>query len=290
MKVSFILILLLFTSCSDKNHVERVDSYLEINGNKIHYKINGIGKELIMVHGGYLDLNMWNEQVGEFENGRKIIRFSDLGHGKTKSKNSPILGFEIIEKLTSATKENPTTLIGLSWGAMICVDYTLNHPENVDKLILVSPGLSGWKYFQDTIAAKNYELRQIAIRNNDIEEASSLFHQNWVIGPRREKSDINIEFYEWSLDNIKNNMKNHWGEDWSKLDSIPAIKRLNQINVPTYIIIGSEDGEDIKLIAEEYKQNILNSKKIILDDVAHLLNVENPKEFNKHLKSILNEE
>lgn len=82
MKLSYISILLLLTSCNSKNHVESVDYYLEINGNKIHYKISGKGKELIMVHGGYLDLNMWNKQVGEFENGRKIIRFSDLGHGK----------------------------------------------------------------------------------------------------------------------------------------------------------------------------------------------------------------
>lgn len=147
MKLITISIFLIFISCGETKNNKEIDSYLEISGNKVHYKINGEGKELIMVHGGYLDLDMWQLQVDEFKDKRKIIRFSDLGHGLTISNNHPIFGYEIIEKLTSATKENPTTLIGLSWGAMICVDYVLNHPQKVDKLILVSPGLNRFHFF-----------------------------------------------------------------------------------------------------------------------------------------------
>ncbi|MEM1120983.1 MAG: alpha/beta hydrolase [Bacteroidota bacterium] len=180
-----------------------------MEGNKIHYKVDGIGKELMMVHGGYLDLSMWDKQVNEFENDWRIVRFSDLGHGKTQSKGQPIYGREIIEKLTGATSENPTTLVGLSWGAMICVDYALKYPDKVDKLVLVSPGLSSWPYFQDSIAAKNNALRKAAIKNGDIQRAASLFHQSWVVGPRREPSSIDKAFYEWSLTTIAQNMQNH---------------------------------------------------------------------------------
>lgn len=289
MKPSLIFMFIIFLACSDSKKTEDVNSFKNIGGNKIHFKIEGEGKEIVMVHGGYLDLDMWQLQVDEFKDDWKIIRFSDLGHGKTISSGQPIFGYDIIGELSNATSDNPTVLMGLSWGAMICIDFALNHPQKVEKLILVSPGLSGWDYFQDSIAGKNYQLRQIATANNKISKSAELFHQNWVVGPRRSKEDINNEFFNSSLEVIKKNMKEHWQQEWSELDTIPAIKRLDQIKVPTYIIIGNHDGEDIKMIAETYEKLIPNSKIIIIEDVAHLINLENALEFNKLLREILNE-
>jgi len=219
----------------------------------------------------------------------KLILFSDLGHGKTKSTNQQILGYKIIEKLTESTGKNSVILIGLSWRAMICVDYVLNNPKKVEKLILVSPGLNGWNYFQDTIAAKNNLLRKEASSKNDIDSAAILFHKNWVIGPRRNPNEIENEFHKESLRMITSNMKEHWKEDWSKLDSIPAIERLEEIEVPTFIIIGNQDAEDILLIANEYDDRIPNSTKIVMDNVAHLLNMEQAENFNRILNEILND-
>lgn len=289
MRVILTILVLIVASCSaQKNHQEK-DTFLNFGDAQIHYKISGKGQEMIMVHGGYLDLNMWQPQIGEFRNDKRIVRFSDIGHGKSKSNNNQIYGHEIIVKLSQATEKNPAIIMGLSWGAMLCVDYALKHPNKVDKLILVSPGLSGWNYFKDTLAAKNNKLRRIAIENNNIEQAAILFHQNWVVGPRRDKSDLEPQFYEESLEMITTNMRDHWKEDWSKLDSIPAIKRLKQITVPTYIIIGDQDADDIKSIAEEYDEKVPKSTKFVIENAAHLVNMEKPAAFNRLLKQLLEE-
>ena len=88
---------------------------------------------------------------------------------------------------------------------------------------------------------------------------------------------------------IVRNMSRHWQEDWSDLDTIVARTRLEHIKVPTYFIVGKHDAEDILLIAEEYHSRIENSKKIEVDNVAHLLTMENAKRFNEILKEILND-
>jgi 3-oxoadipate enol-lactonase len=58
--------------------------------------------------------------------------------------------------------------------------------------------------------------------------------------------------------------------------------------IPTYIIIGSDDAEDILLIAEEYNNRMPQSQKIVVKDAAHLINMEQPERFNAILRSILN--
>lgn len=284
----FLLLIICLLSCNGKSGADK-ESFLHFKQHKIQLKTTGKGKPLLFVHGGYLDLDMWQPQVEAFKDTHTLIRFSDLGHGKTIASREPVRGHEIILEITKNHPEEKYTLIGLSWGAMLSVDFALNYPEKVEKLVLVSPGLNGWEYFQDSLALKNYQWRQEAIKKGDTLRAAKLFHQNWVVGPRRKPNDLNLDFYERSLEMVFSNMKNHWQEDWSALDSIPARNRLEEIQVPTYIIIGSEDAEDILQIAEEYHRRIPHSKKIILPNVAHLLNMEAPERFNKELQGILRE-
>lgn len=288
MKFLFFVLVLISVSCKESKYAEK-EIYLYKGQHKIQIKTTGKGAPIIFAHGGYLDLEMWDPQVAEFKNTHRIIRFSDLGHGKTVRAKSPLLGYEIINDITTQYPDEKFVLVGLSWGAILCVDFALNYPHKVEKLVLVSPGLNGWPYFKDSLALKNYRLRQDAIANVDILKAAELFHQNWVVGPRRHKNDLDESFYSKSLAMIIDNMRNHWQEDWSDLDTLVARTRLERIKTPTYIVVGKYDAEDILLIAEEYHERIENSTKIEMDSVAHLLNMENPKGFNEIIKDILNE-
>lgn len=288
MKHYFPFILIFLFSCKTEMKNEK-EIFLSLNEHKIHVKSSGSGSPIIFAHGGYLDLDMWNPQVKEFEGKHQLIRFSDLGHGKTENSNQPLFGYEIINELTKSYPNDKFVLVGLSWGAMLCVDFALNYPNKVEKLILVSPGLNGWPYFKDSLAAKNNKLRQAAIKFADTLKAAELFHQNWVIGPKRSKNELHDTFYSTSLNMIYKNMRNHWQEEWSDLDTNTARSRLENIQAPTYILVGKKDAEDIILIAEEYHQRIKKSNKIELDSVAHLINLEDEARFNKVLANILNE-
>ncbi|MCB0463881.1 MAG: alpha/beta hydrolase [Flavobacteriaceae bacterium] len=272
-----------------KNYVKE-EGYLNINENKIHYKVLGKGKPLVFVHGGYLNLDMWENQVQFFsERGYKTIVFSDLGHGKTALKNSNTYGYEIIDQIVEKVAEDKVTLVGLSWGAMLSVDYALNFPEKIEKLVLVSPGLNGWSYFQDSVASENYTLREVAMSDNDTLKAAELFHKNWAIGPRRNKAKLNAAFVEQSFRLIKSTMQKHWKAEWSKLDTLPAIDRLEKINVPTLVLIGEEDAKDILMIGEKYHKDIPKCTLIEMENVAHLINMEKPELFNQILSDFLNE-
>lgn len=286
----YIILLLCVLLFSCGNPYTEVEGHLIINENKIHYKVLDKGKPLVFVHGGYLNLDMWENQMRYFsERGYKTIAFSDLGHGKTILKNSNIYGYEIIDQIVEKITDDKVTLVGLSWGAMLSVDYALNFPEKIERLVLVSPGLNGWSYFKDSVASANHALRQIAMSANDTLKAAELFHKNWVIGPRRNKTQLDTAFVKQSFQLIKSTIQEHWKEEWSKLDTLPAIDRLVKINVPTLVIIGKEDAKDILMIGEKYHKDIPKCTLIKMENVAHLINMEKPELFNQILFDFLNE-
>lgn len=284
---SLLLLSMLILGCSDYSSSE-YEGYIEVQDSKIHYKVSGIGKPILLIHGGYLNMDMWAPQVNYLtDNGYRVIRYSDLGHGKTESGNDPIFGYEIVEALRKELNEPKLSVIGLSWGAMIAVDYVLNYPKRVDNLILTSPGLNGWEYFKDSLAAQNNAERKIAFGRADTAEVARLFYKTWVAGPRRQESEVDSEFLEYALGMIHSTFSHHWGQDWSVTDTMPAIDRLNQIQARTLIVIGDQDAQDIALIANEYNREIPNSKLIVLKNVAHLLNLEDSATYNLKLGEFL---
>ena len=266
----------------------KTSPYRSINGHRVHYQTEGNGPIMVLAHGGYLDLEIWKPQMRAFKDDYTLLRFSDLGHGQSQTRgDSAIFGYQIIHALAAPYADSSLTLVGLSWGAMLCVDYALRYPERVRRLVLVSPGLDGWAYFQDSLARRNYELRAAATQRNNRTEAARLFHKNWVVGPRRNSDALSPDFYHKSLAMIERNMQEHWQQSWSALSTPPAIERLGELHMPVDLVIGAHDAEDILMIAEVYHQAIPHARLWQMDDAAHLLTWERAEKFNTLLREIL---
>ena len=81
--ILFILITIFACKPGEKS---AIDSYLKVGNARIHYKVNGDGEPVLFIHGGYLDLSMWDSQIEDLSKaGFHVIRYSDIGHGKTES-------------------------------------------------------------------------------------------------------------------------------------------------------------------------------------------------------------
>lgn len=64
---------------------------------------------------------------------------------------------------------------------------------------------------------------------------------------------------------------------------------MNQIKVPTLIIAGELSHPVLKDLVMAQKKYIPNSKKVILRNSNHMLNLENPDQFNEELDNFLQE-
>ena len=87
----FLLVIGLFILCStfglaqNNTSGELKTGYLEIGKAKIYYEEKGTGTPFIMIHGGFIDRRMWDEQFEYFSKDYRVIRYDVRNHGATTS-------------------------------------------------------------------------------------------------------------------------------------------------------------------------------------------------------------
>lgn len=264
---------------------QKDSGYIQIEDSKIYYEVSGEGNPVFLLHGGYLSLKIWEDQISYLSrNGYKTIAFDDLGHGKTINGQVDLYGYQIIEELRKKLGLEKISLVGLSWGAMLSIDYALNYPERIAKLVLISPGMNGWDYFQDTRAQENFNNRQIAKTQNDVKAFIQYFQRNWTYGPGKDSTRLGKKVRRNISNIMTSSVKNHWDEDWSMLSNKTD---WDSIMSETLIISGKLDAIDIMMISEKYVHVIPNSKWVEIENVGHTMIVEKPSKINRILRNFL---
>jgi alpha/beta superfamily hydrolase len=131
-----ILFLVLFLSIS----VRASEGFAEINGTRLHYEIKGKGHTIVLIHGGLADSRLWDDQFTKFSKNFRVIRYDLRGFGKS---DFPVGAFSHVEDLYALLKflkVEKVSLVGLSLGGIIAADFTLEHPETVEALVLTAFG------------------------------------------------------------------------------------------------------------------------------------------------------
>ena len=122
-----------------------------------------------------------------------------------------------------------------------------------------------------------------AVKRGDYEHASELETRIWVDGPQRTPHQVDPavrqRVYEMNLHNYRHMGAAEFPQP-QKLEP-PAIARLGEVAVPTCLIIGDMDVREMLSIIEKLEQGIPSARKVVMHDVAHALNMEQPEEFNR---------
>ena len=90
---------------------------------------------------------------------------------------------------------------------------------------------------------------------------------------------------EWNLDNYRAEQEN----DHNQRLAPPAAERLSEINVPTLVTWGSLDVTNVAVTAEHLAAEITGARTKIYPDVAHMVSLERPEEFDRVLGDFLAE-
>ncbi len=113
-----------------------------VNGTELYYEISGDSHPLILIHGGAVDSRAWDDQFAVFAQHYKVVRYDLRGAGKSGNRDKPFSNSKDLYALLKFLDIDKTYLLGISRGGGFAYDLTLEHPEMVDALILVSANLS----------------------------------------------------------------------------------------------------------------------------------------------------
>jgi len=116
---------------------------VEVNGAKLYYEALGNGPTLTLVHAGWVDNPVWDTQFADFAQEYHVLRYDIRGRGRSTFPDLPFANEQDLVSLLSALGINKTILLGLYLGAWTAVDFTLQHPEMVEALILAGAAVGG---------------------------------------------------------------------------------------------------------------------------------------------------
>jgi len=266
--------------------IQPTRGFAEVNGAKLYYEVTGAGHPLVLLHEGIADSRMYDDQFNAFAQRYRVVRFDLRGFGRSDLPpgDEPVALYEDLYGLLALLGIKKTYVLGMSMGGAIALDFTLAHPVMVDALILVAPGVSGYDMasFEVEYQAIGEEIEE-AVKRGDYERASELETRIWVVGPERTPQQVDPSVrqrvYEMNLHNFRNMGAAEFPPS-QELDP-PAIARLGEVAVPTCLIIGDKDVREMLSIIDKLEQGIPGARKVVMRDVAHALNMEQPEEFNR---------
>ena len=67
----------------------------------------------------------------------------------------------------------------------------------------------------------------------------------------------------------------------------PAIDRLDHLNLPMLVVVGELDMHGIHEISDLLIDANPNARKVLIQNAAHMVNLEKPEEFNRLLAEYL---
>ena len=118
--------------------------FVVIDGVRLHYRDEGQGPVVVLLHANYASLFMWDPWVRALEDRYRVIRIDLPAHGLTGPDPTGDYTLEhmqrIFEGFVAERGLARFTVAGTSLGGTIAMRYAAMHPERIERLVLLSPG------------------------------------------------------------------------------------------------------------------------------------------------------
>lgn len=118
--------------------------FLNVAGVRIHYRDEGEGPAVLLLHANFSNLIGWDPWVDALKDSYRVVRMDFTSHGLTgpdpTGDYSQERTLELVEKFIEAMDLGRFSVAGTSMGGTMAIHYTHKYPERIDSLILLSPG------------------------------------------------------------------------------------------------------------------------------------------------------
>ena len=261
--------------------------FTNINNSRLYYEIAGAGNTLVLIHGSSTDTRMWDDQFEVFTKHFQVLRYDMRGHGQSDiPTNEPYTHAADLNALLEYLEILNVHIAGLSSGGHTAIDFALLYPNKTSSLIPISAIPTGWR---NQTKCKNSmteidEAIKTTFYTSGKRAATKLVYTHPVFNTAivNPLSSARMKQY---LDEI--NWWRMFQKDPGKFEESSQINRLTEILVPTLVIVGKLDIPEMEPASEDIVKNIKGSTKVSLSHSGHMVNMENPKKFNKILLEFL---
>ena len=255
---------------------------IQANGIAMAYRLEGAKDAPVLMMSNSLmsDLGMWDDQMTPLLERFRVLRYDTRGHGGTEATEPPYsietLG-EDARALLDALKIEKVHFVGLSMGGFIGQRLATECPERVLSLALCDtaaymPPVEMWNGRIETARTKG------------IEDLVPGTLERWFTAPFRERAP---EAMERVRRMIRRTAAKGYVGCASAIRDMDQRDRLSRIACPTIVVVGKDDPATPVDRAQVLHDGIAGSEMVVIENAAHLPNIERTEEFNRVLLGFL---
>ena len=243
---------------------------------QIAYDDEGSGPPVLLLHAGVTDRRSWRKVVDVLLPTRRTLAFDQRRFGETtyipESHSTPA---DALAVLDHAGVDEPVAVVGCSMGGTAAMDLALLHPERVERLVLMAPGVRVEGVYPDAVPDSWRDLAaalEAAEEAGDLDEVNRLEAHLWLDGPTAPEGRVGGTARELFL---AMNGRALAAGDPGEITGLPEVwEGLDRFSIPVLVLVGDLDVEEEQGAAEQLTAMVPGARFERLLDTAHLPQLE----------------
>ncbi|MFC1850196.1 alpha/beta fold hydrolase [candidate division CSSED10-310 bacterium] len=271
-----------------KKYANNSSQFIEIDGVAVHYRDEGTGFPLVLIHGTAASLHTWDGWVKELGAEYRTIRFDLPAFGLTGPNTDHNYSIKWYTSFLSVLLDTLVIkncyLAGNSLGGWIAWEFAAQHPQRVSKLILIDA--AGYTF--DHKMPLVFRLAQVPLLNSIFKyvtpRAFIAMNLREVYGDDQKITASVIDrYYELAL--RSGNREAFIAR--AKTQHQDRTDLIGTITIPTLIMWGREDVWIPWSHATRFQKALLNSELIMYEGVGHIPMEEIPVKTAQDARTFL---
>lgn len=258
---------------------------LDVHGQPVHVIDRGEGDAVVFLHAFPLQAAMWDYQIEALEGSHRCIAVDMPGFGESPPPEAPRDASmqdwaALVDGVLDQLGVDGATIVGASMGGYLAMALLRHHPERVRELVLADTRARS----DDPAVAQRRSAQQDQL--GDGAEVASLAKET-VEGLLSSGSMARPELVEYVHALAEGADPGGWVAALEAMKNRPdSMLLLRQAHVRALVVVGELDR--VTPIAEAMSlRSLLKGELVVIPDVGHLPNIEDPLSFNDALRAFL---
>lgn len=226
---------------------------------------------------------MWSALLPTLSASYRVLAPDLPGYGEATMAPGPFSNVAEVVGFLDDLNVPSAAFVGASFGGRVALEVATAHPDRVERLVLLCPGLRG---LEPTAAAESFDAEEWRlIESGDLEGAVALNVDTWL-GPDADEEARDLltrmqrQAFEVQL------AADEWPDPPTMIhDTV----ELGSIRVPTTVVLGAKDVDWLQTAARRVAADVPGADLVELDWAGHLPALERPAETAELVLAALND-
>lgn len=241
----------------------------------LDYSVSGHGpRTIVLLHSLGSARAMWQPQMAALEAQFTVVAIDHLGHGTSPTPAGPytmaLLGESVIEVLDHLTIAQ-ANIVGISMGGHLALWLGIHYPQRVSSIVAICTAASfgdpaGWDDRADIVLAQGTAALASSVADRWLTPAFASAHP---------------ELRQWIIDMVSATPDVGYAGCCAALGSSDITADLPHVAAPVLAIAAGKDPGTSVSNLELIARSVAHGQLYVVQDAAHLCNVEQPQEVTR---------